>query len=115
MNTYTSRQRRTFRTRRSIRRNVDNGRMRLHVYRSSRYIYAQIIDDRTGQTLAEANSRALGASGNKTEQASAVGAAIAERAKAAGVERVVFDRGPFRYHGRIKALADSAREGGLDF
>ena len=115
MNQITAKQRRTFRTRRRIRRPVDTGRMRLSVFRSARYIYAQVIDDRTGRTLAEANSRSLAASGNKTQQAAEVGKAVAERAANAGVTRVVFDRGPYRYHGRVKALADGAREGGLEF
>ena len=115
MNQLNAKQRRTFRTRRRIRQPVDNGRMRLSVYRSARYIYAQVIDDRTGTTVAEANSRTLGTDGKKTDQASAVGKAVAERASAAGVTRVVFDRGPYRYHGRVKALADGAREGGLEF
>ncbi len=115
MNSSNARQRRTFRTRRRIRRPVDNGRMRLSVFRSARYIYAQVIDDRSGRTLAEANSRSLGSTGDKTTQATEVGKAVAERARAAGVTRVVFDRGPYRYHGRVKALADGAREGGLDF
>jgi large subunit ribosomal protein L18 len=115
MNQITAKQRRTFRTRRRIRRPVETGRMRLSVFRSARYIYAQVIDDRTGRTLAEANSRSLAASGNKTQQAAEVGKAVAERAANAGVSRVVFDRGPYRYHGRVKALADGAREGGLEF
>lgn len=115
MNQLNAKQRRTFRTRRRIRRPVDNGRMRLSVFRSARYIYAQVIDDRTGTTVAEANSKSLGADGDKTSQANAVGTAVAERARAAGVTRVVFDRGPYRYHGRVKALADGAREGGLEF
>ena len=115
MNQITAKQRRTFRTRRRIRRPVETGRMRLSVFRSARYIYAQVIDDRTGRTLAEANSRSLAASGNKTQQAAEVGKAVAERAANAGVTRVVFDRGPYRYHGRVKALADGAREGGLEF
>jgi large subunit ribosomal protein L18 len=89
--------------------------MRLSVFRSARYIYAQVIDDRTGRTLAEANSKSLAASGDKTRQAAEVGKAVAERAAKAGVTRVVFDRGPYRYHGRVKALADGAREGGLEF
>ncbi len=111
----TTRQRRAYRTRRRIRPRVDNGRVRLSVFRSSRHIYAQIIDDATGVTTVEANSKTLGLAGNKTEQAKAVGKALAERAQEAGVVRVVFDRGAFRFHGRIKALADSAREGGLEF
>lgn len=106
-------QRRRLRTRRRLKTPVESGRMRLSVFRSSRYIYAQIING--GRTLAEANSKSLGLSGNKTEQARAVGKAVAERALAAGVERVTFDRGACRYHGRIKALAEAAREGGLHF
>lgn len=115
MNTLTSRQRRTYRTRRRIRRPVDNGRLRLSVFRSTRYIYAQIIDDDTGTTVAQANSRSLELTGDKTAQARRVGQALAERAREAGVTRVVFDRGPYRYHGRVKALAEGAREGGLEF
>lgn len=103
------------RTRRRIRRPVATDRSRLTVFRSARHIYAQIIDDTTGTTLAQANSKELGLSGNKTEQAKAVGSALAERATAAGVTKVVFDRGPFKYHGRVQALADAAREGGLQF
>jgi large subunit ribosomal protein L18 len=111
----TAKERRTFRTRRRIARNVASDRLRLSVFRSARFIYAQIIDDTQGVTVAEANSRALAASGDKSAQAKAVGAALAERALAAGVKRVVFDRGSYRYHGRVKALADGAREGGLEF
>lgn len=108
-------ERRAHRTRRRLRRPVDTGRMRLSVFRSAKHIYAQVIDDDHGRTLAEANSKALGLSGNKTEQAKEVGKVLAERAKAAGVTSVIFDRGAFRYHGRVKALADGAREGGLEF
>ncbi len=115
MNGLTRTQRRTFRTRRSIRRPVDTGRLRLSVFRSARHIYAQVIDDRRGVTVAEANSKALAPKGNKTDHAKAVGQELAKRAQAAGVKRVVFDRGPYRYHGRVKALADGAREGGLEF
>lgn len=115
MNTLTSKERRTFRTRRNIRGAVDSGRMRLTVFRSAKFIYAQVIDDSRGITLAEANSRTLAADGDKTAQAAHVGKLVAERAVAAGVGRVVFDRGPYRYHGRVKALADGAREGGLEF
>jgi large subunit ribosomal protein L18 len=115
MNQTTAKQRRAFRTRRRIGRPVDNGRLRLSVFRSARYIYAQVIDDRTGRTVAEANSKSLGASGDKTQQAAEVGRTVAERARQAGVTRVVFDRGAYRYHGRVKALADGAREGGLEF
>ncbi len=115
MNLLVRKERRANRTRRNLRRQVDTGRLRLSVFRSAKHIYAQVIDDRTGRTLAEANSKALAPSGNKTEQAKAVGAALAERAVAAGVKQVVFDRGSFKYHGRVKALADGAREGGLEF
>ena len=97
-------------------RQAAKGRVRLSVFRSSRHIYAQIIDDSAGHTLAAASSLdGKGKGGSDKEAAIAVGKLIAERAKAAGVERVVFDRGAYMYHGRIKALADAAREGGLDF
>jgi large subunit ribosomal protein L18 len=91
-------------------------RPRLCVFRSNLRIYAQVIDDERGHTLAAAGShegdlKAL----RKGEAAAAVGARLAERARAAGVERVVFDRGGLKYHGRVRALADAAREGGLDF
>jgi large subunit ribosomal protein L18 len=115
MKTLTARERRTFRTRKRIRRPVDTGRARLSVFRSARHIYAQIIDDDHGHTLAEANSKTLGTSGKKVDHAKAVGLALAERARAAGVTKVVFDRGPYRFHGRVKALAEGAREGGLEF
>jgi large subunit ribosomal protein L18 len=90
---------------------------RLNVYRSNRFIYAQLIDDLAGHTLVAADSREEGISGkgNKVEQAKEVGKMLAERAKAAQVENVVFDRGGNLYHGRVKALADGAREGGLKF
>jgi large subunit ribosomal protein L18 len=94
------------------------GRPRLAVFRSLNQIYAQVIDDSAGRTLASASSLEQGlrgASGTKSEQAKVVGRLIAERARAAGVERVVFDRAGFRYHGRVRALADAAREAGLDF
>ncbi|HET9443667.1 MAG TPA: 50S ribosomal protein L18 [Acidimicrobiales bacterium] len=93
-------------------------RPRLAVFRSNKHITAQVIDDRSGRTLAAASTVEAGlrggATGNKTAAAE-VGRLVAERAKAAGVERVVFDRGGFIYHGRIAALADAAREGGLEF
>lgn len=108
-------ERRQNRTRSRLRRPVATDRLRLSVFRSARHIYGQIIDDTTGKTVAEANSKTLGLSGNKSQQATAVGKALAERALAAGVKRVVFDRGAFRYHGRVKALAEGAREGGLEF
>ena len=97
-------------------------RPRLNVFRSSAHIYAQVIDDERGHTLAAAGSndpelRALAQASpmTKTEKSQWVGRMVAAKAKAAGIERVVFDRGGFLYHGRVKALADAAREGGLDF
>jgi large subunit ribosomal protein L18 len=93
-------------------------RPRLAVFRSISQIYAQVIDDATGRTLAAASSleRELrSGGGTKSEQARKVGALIGHRAKDAGIEHVVFDRAGFRYHGRVKSLADAAREAGLDF
>lgn len=109
------RERRTNRTRKNLKRPVETNRLRLTVFRSAKHIYAQVVDDRTGRTVAEANTKNVEVSGDKTAQAAAVGKAIAERALEQGVKQVVFDRGPFRYHGRVKALADGAREGGLEF
>ena len=88
---------------------------RLSVYKSNKEIYAQLIDDKDGKTLASASSRALKAKGNKVEISAEVGKAIAEKAKAAGLENIIFDRNGFVYHGRVKALADGAREAGLKF
>ena len=88
---------------------------RLSVYKSNKEIYAQLIDDKEGKTLASASSRAMNAKGTKVEISAEVGKAIAEKAKAAGIENIVFDRNGFVYHGRVKALADGAREGGLKF
>ena len=99
-------------------RSISDGRPRLSVHRSSKNISVQLIDDAKGVTLAAASSleKDLGVVGkNNVEAAAKIGAAIAERAKAAGVEAVVFDRGGFLFHGKIKALADAAREGGLKF
>ena len=96
-------------------------RPRLAVFKSLKYVYAQVIDDSTGHTLAQANStetdlvKGLERSPGSCEAAAAVGAAVAERAKAAGIETVVFDRGGCVYHGRIKAVADGARRQGLVF
>jgi len=93
-------------------------RPRLAVFRSLNHIQAQVIDDTTGRTLAAASSlekELRTASQRKIDEAKAVGRLVAERARSAGVERVVFDRAGFRYHGRIKSLADAAREAGLDF
>ena len=95
-----------------------NGRLRLSVHRSSKNISVQLIDDVRGVTLASASTleKELGLVGkNNVEAAAKVGATIAERAKAAGVEECYFDRGGFLFHGKIKALADAAREGGLKF
>ena len=90
-------------------------RPRLAVFRSLRHTYAQLIDDASGRTMAAASTLQLKLGGNDAEAAAAVGKALAERARAAGVSRVVFDRGGYRYHGRVKALADAARESGLEF
>ena len=88
---------------------------RLTVYKSNKEIYAQLVDDVSGTTLAYASSRALDTTGTKTDISIAVGKAIAEKAQTAGISAVVFDRNGFVYHGRVKALADSAREAGLKF
>lgn len=88
---------------------------RLSVYKSNKEIYAQLIDDKDGKTLASASSRSLNAKGTKVEISAEVGKAIAEKAKTAGIQNIVFDRNGFVYHGRVKALADGAREGGLKF
>jgi len=93
-------------------------RPRLNVFRSLSHIYAQVIDDTAGHTLAAAGSLEgdlRGQEGTKVDQAKAVGRLVAERARAAGITQVVFDRGGWKYHGRIKALADAAREAGLEF
>jgi len=93
-------------------------RPRLAVFRSIDQIYVQVIDDTAGRTLAAASSlekELRAGSGTKIDRAKAVGALVAQRAKAAGVDRVVFDRAGFRYHGRVKSLAEAAREAGLDF
>lgn len=92
------------------------GKPRLNVFRSNKYIYAQLIDDVDGKTIAQASSyeAAVANEGDKSSQAKAVGQLIAERAKAAGIERALFDRGGYLYHGRVKALAEGAREGGLN-
>jgi len=106
------------RTRRRIR--ISSDRPRLSVFRSLCNIYCQIIDDESGKTLASASSKDKdlrdGLKGlKKTEVAGKIGAAIAAKAKETGVSKVVLDRGPFKYHGRVKALAEAAREGGLEF
>jgi large subunit ribosomal protein L18 len=111
--------RRASRVRRQLKK-VSNGRPRLSVHRSSKNIYAQLIDDAKGHTLASASTldtdlRTSLKTGADTAAAAAVGKLLAERATKAGVTEVVFDRGSFIYHGRIKALAEAAREGGLSF
>ena len=112
-------QRRKNRVRRAVRRSA-NGRPRLSVFRSSQHIYAQVIDDTAGNTVAAASSlegelrKSLSSGGNKGA-AEAVGKLIAKRALDAGVNQVVFDRGGHIYHGRVKALAEAAREAGLSF
>jgi len=110
--------RRKQRVRRELRRNSGD-RPRLCVFRSSKHIYAQVIDDARGHTVAAASTlekelKAQLKTGADKAAATAVGKLLAERARKAGVDKVVFDRGAYRYHGRIKALADGAREGGLN-
>ena len=110
-------QKRRLRVRNKLRA-ISDGRPRLSVHRSSKNISVQLIDDANGVTLASASTleKDLGVVGkNNVEAAAKIGSAIAERAKAKGVEEVVFDRGGFLFHGKIKALADAAREGGLKF
>jgi len=112
----TSRSRRHLRVRKKVA--GSSARPRLVVTRSTRHISAQVVDDTTSRTLAAASSlddSVRSTSGDKKARAAAVGKLVAERAKAAGIEAVVFDRGGNRYHGRIAALADAAREGGLSF
>lgn len=109
------------RRRKSIRKRIfgSAARPRVAIFRSSRHIYAQIIDDDTGRTLADASSLCEGIAGqsfdDKKAQAEAVGKLLAERAKEANIAAVVFDRGGYLYHGRVAALADGARSGGLEF
>ena len=119
INTREKRSQRSLRARARLKRHL-NGRARLAVFRSSKNIYAQIIDDERGVTLAAASTmdkdlRAKLKTGATLQAASAVGALVAERAKSKGIEQVTFDRGGFLYHGRVKALADAAREAGLNF
>jgi len=111
---------RRYRIKYRIRKNLQGTaeKPRLSVYRSNKQIYAQLIDDLSGSTLASASSQLKGIvekSVNKTEKAKLVGQTIAERAKEAGIENVVFDRNGYLYHGRVKALAEGARENGLKF
>ena len=124
--TYSLRKRRSERLRRELRRKSGlyrgRGRPRLSVFRSNQQIYAQVIDDRAGHTLVSASTldgevRKTLPNGKGTDKAAAatVGKVLAERALAKGVKEVVFDRGPYLYHGRVKALAEAARSGGLQF
>jgi large subunit ribosomal protein L18 len=114
---------RTLRRQAKVRRHVQRaarGRARLSVFRSSKHIYAQVIDDLKGETVAAASSiekemRGSLKTGADIAAAQAVGKLVAERAAAKGVKDVIFDRGAYLYHGRVKALADAAREGGLNF
>ena len=111
--------RRTAKVRRNVRRAAGQ-RARLSVFRSSKHIYVQVIDDSTGRTLASASSlekdmRGALKTGANVAAAKAIGKLIAERAAAKGIKDVVFDRGGYLYHGRVRALADAAREGGLNF
>ena len=110
-------QKRRLRVRNKLRA-MSNGRPRMSIHRSSKNIFVQVIDDLKGVTLASASTleKDLGLIGkNNVEAAAKIGSTIAERAKAAGVEEVVFDRGGFIFHGKVKARADAAREGGLKF
>ncbi len=113
---------RELRRKRSVRRRIRlrSAHPRLSVARSDKHIYAQVIDDEAGRTLAAVATTAKSVASElggktKTERAKWVGTEIARRAKEAGIEQVVFDRGPYKFHGRVKALADAAREGGLKF
>ncbi len=112
-----STERRAQRNRTRIKKNAGEGRLRLSVFRSSKNISAQLIDDTKGVTVAAASSleEAIKSKGSNKEGAAAVGKLIAERALAAGKRSVTFDRGRYIFHGRVKALADAAREGGLEF
>lgn len=111
------RERRKLRIRKSV--NGTTERPRLSVFRSARHIYAQVIDDTTGKTLVAASTLSkdlrTNVDGTKSDEAKKVGALIAEMCKSKSIEKVVFDRNGYRYHGRIKALADGARKGGLSF
>ncbi len=114
-----SKQDRRNKIRKRIRKDIvgTESRPRLSVFRSNKEIYAQIIDDVEGKTLASASSRDkdIADASNKQEQATMVGKAIAEKAKKAGIDTISFDRGGYLYHGRVKSLAEGAREGGLKF
>lgn len=109
----TGRARRKMRIRKKVHGTPE--RPRLSVFRSSKHIYAQVIDDAHGTTIAQASSVTGAAAGSKVETAKSVGSAVAKACIEKGVEQVVFDRGGYRYHGRVRALAESARETGLKF
>lgn len=115
MHNNTQKTQRQRRVRKKLLRNA--GTIRLSVFRSNRYMYAQLIDDAAGKTLATISEKSLGkeAKGTRMEQAKAVGIELAKQAKTKKVSRVVFDKGSYAYHGRVKALAEGAREGGLSF
>jgi len=112
-----TKQSRRLRIRRGIRNKIAGTaeRPRLSVFKSNKGIYAQIIDDTKGATLTAASSTELGVKNNTIEHSKAVGSKIAEKALAAGINEIVFDRSGYRYHGQVKALAEGAREGGLKF
>lgn len=105
--------RRAARIRKAIK--ADSARIRLTIFRSNKYIYAQIIDDKKGVTLVSANEKEVDSKTNRIEAAKMVGLKLSEKAKGAKVKEVVFDKGSYKYHGRVKALAEGAREGGLVF
>lgn len=109
------RKKRKTRVRENLKKNNINGHPRLSVFRSNKNIYAQLIDDKTGTTIASASSLALNIKGSDIYSAAVIGKVIGELALKKGVTEVVFDRGPYPYHGRVKALAESAREAGLKF
>jgi large subunit ribosomal protein L18 len=123
MNHQKAKERQQLRRRRHVRRSITgtSERPRLSVFRSSKHIYAQLIDDLTGRTLASASSmvkkadREKAGYGGNVKAAKTVGLRLAEAAKAAGISKAAFDRGHYKYHGRVKALAEGAREGGLQF
>lgn len=115
MDKITQKVQRQRRVRKKLLRNA--GVIRLSVFRSNQYVYAQLIDDASGKTLATISEKSLGntAQGTRMERAKTVGRELAKKAKAKKVSRVVFDKGSYAYHGRVKALAEGAREGGLSF
>ncbi len=108
---------RRLRIRRGIRNKITGttGKPRLSVFKSNKAIYAQLIDDSNGNTIAAASSIEIGVANAKIADSKSVGGKLAEKAKGAGIDSVVFDRGGYRYHGKVKALAEGAREGGLKF